>query len=320
MKFKILLIAFLTNFCVARLFSQTDSSQTIIDTSYNYTAVTIDSVAVKRDSFIKDSLTWQYLRIADAMRPNLFIDSLLRKYLVKDPYLLKPYPGFLSQAKLFGTGKPKKMLDFWVLFMLFGLICSFGILRVAFAKETALIFQSFFNNRVLNQINKEDNIFVSWQFLFLYILFALTLGLYLFLLTYKLGINYSYSGFKLYLIISFVFTIIFTLKIIVLRFIGFIFDIKKAVRDYVNIIYLSYFNLSFFFLPLTLILSLSTDNFTNLIIIISITLLLLILGVQFFRAIINILSNYRFSKIYLFLYLCALEICPVFILIKALKV
>ncbi|RYE31202.1 MAG: DUF4271 domain-containing protein, partial [Sphingobacteriaceae bacterium] len=30
-------------------------------------------------------------------------------------------------------------------------------------------------------------------------------------------------------------------------------------------------------------------------------------------------SVYRFSKVYLFIYLCALEFCPVLILIKALK-
>jgi len=41
---------------------------------------------------------------------------------------------------------------------------------------------------------------------------------------------------------------------------------------------------------------------------------------QYLRNSVNIISSFRFHKFYLFIYLCALEICPVLILIKALDI
>jgi hypothetical protein len=51
----------------------------------------------------------------------------------------------------------------------------------------------------------------------------------------------------------------------------------------------------------------------------SVILILLVFLIQYVRSTLNLISNFTFPKIYLFVYLCALEICPVLIMIKALN-
>jgi hypothetical protein len=45
-----------------------------------------------------------------------------------------------------------------------------------------------------------------------------------------------------------------------------------------------------------------------------------IIGVQFIRITFNILLNYKLSKFYLIIYLCALEICPIILLAKTISI
>ena len=71
------------------------------------------------------------------------------------------------------------------------------------------------------------------------------------------------------------------------------------------------------FIPLVIAFALSPLKYGPYYIAISFVLLAIIFAFQFIRAGVNILSHYRFSKVYLFLYFCALEICPILILIKA---
>ena len=106
----------------------------------------------------------------------------------------------------------------------------------------------------------------------------------------------------------------------VLQFIGFVFDVNKVVGEYISILYLTYFNIAFVFLPLTLCFCLLSAQFAPYILIVAFILVVVIFIWQYLRSSVNIISNFRFHKFYLFIYLCALEICPILILIKALNI
>src|SRR5690606_9283896 len=126
--------------------------------------------------------------------------------------------------------------------------------------------------------------------------------------------SFIQNGPSSYLFFSFAIILLFTLKIIVLRFLGFLFDMQRLVRDYVSILYLSYFNTAILFLPLNLIIAFTPETHNSLIFYISILLLVIIFSFQFLRASLAALKTYRFPKFYLFLYFCALEIGPILIL------
>jgi hypothetical protein len=143
-------------------------------------------------------------------------------------------------------------------------------------------------------------------------------GLYFYLSGKYLEISYPAEGFELFIYLSAVVVGLFTTKIIVLRILGFLFDAKRLVREYVSVLYLSYFNAAILSLPVVIAFSLTSYRFAIIYSYIGIAMLVLIFLFQFLRAGANILSNYKFPKVYLIIYLCALEFCPLIILFKAL--
>ena len=255
-----------------------------------------------------DSLT--QANLADSLNKgfgfSIFnLDGLIKNYIPKDNSILSVQVG----DKL-----PKG--DIWVLATILVLIIMFAVLSQTFSKQLQAIVQSFFSNRALNNLNKEDNVYNSWPFLILFAQFGFTIGLFFYLAAQFKELSQVQSGFQFYITISLLIIGFYGLKIIVLKLLGFIFNIRKPIGEYVSILYLSYFNASLLFMPLVLAFALSPLKYGVFYIIIALILLVVIFTFQFIRAGINILSNYRFHKVYLILYFCTLEICPILILIK----
>ena len=276
---------------------------------------TQDSAALERKKEIADSLTWHYLR-PDAKRANPYLEQLLKNNLNTDRRLLSPPENIKIKKSNYGSGNYLSKNVTWFLPAILIIILIFGVIRIAFQKEVDTIFKAFFDSRMLSQMNKEDNVFVSWQFLFLFILFSFTTGLFICLLIFRIKSSEYVTQFSVFLGVSFLAFLFFGLKIILLRLIGFLFDVRKLVKDYLNIIYLTYFNSLFVLLPATFCLSLISFKKDSLFIWICVTLICAIITFQFVRITINILLNYRLSKFYLILYLCALEICPILIFLR----
>jgi len=183
------------------------------------------------------------------------------------------------------------------------------------------VFQSFYNKRSMLQAGKEDSPISVWTFIGLFLLFGFTFGIFLYLLTtgyYK--VYYTISGFQLFMTLSLVIIMLFATKFLVLKFLGFIFDINKLVNEYISALSLTYFNITFVFLPVALCFSLIAEKYIIYLLGITLLLVVIIFVWQYVRSSVSIISNFRFHKFYLFVYLCALEICPILILIRALNI
>ncbi|OAQ40516.1 hypothetical protein A5893_06095 [Pedobacter psychrophilus] len=309
-------------FAHQNLFAQNakDSIQVIIDTTKAKARFypIIDSAALAKKKFTRDSIINYFLN-PDPKRENPFFDKLIEDNLVSDQYLLSLPKNVKIIKSNYGLGKFLIKDPLWFLICILSILLLFGILKIIFSKEISLLLRAFFDTRTLIQINKEDNALVSWHFFFLYVLFSLTLGLFISIVLLKLKGFAAAKNIDNYLIISGLVFLFFGLKIFLLRFIGFLFQIQKLIRDYLNLIYLTYFNTLFLLLPTTLYLILSKITYGNLFSNIFLVAFLGIIGVQFIRITFNILLNYRLSKFYLILYLCTLEICPIILFAKTIS-
>jgi len=323
MRLKLLFPFLLVFFAILQVVAQTDSVPVKPDSAtvkYKPRKLyVIDTVAVAKAKHLRDSLTWAYVK-PDPLRPNQFVEQMLKKYITKDITLLSIQSGLTKKKSDYGLGRPVQRLPAWVLLVMLVLVLAFSIVRIVFRKQMDIIFQAFYDNRVLSQINKEDNIFSSWYFMFSYIIFSFLIGLFLYILFQKLPLTFSVSGFTLFLTITLFFAIFLGFKILILRFMAYMFEFYRVISDYINVIYLSFFNLSLFFIPLTLTLILTVFQENNWILLAGLSLASLVFIMQFLRILVQILPNYKFSKFYLILYLCALEICPIIVIIKALNI
>ncbi|MDQ7950068.1 MAG: DUF4271 domain-containing protein [Pedobacter sp.] len=278
-----------------------DSAQVAVvnlpDTITPKTLKPLDSAAI---AAIADSLSKGYGY--EKIDFKVLIDNFLRHSISTDPH---------QKGEVLPKG------ELWVLLLIAGLLVIFAVLKHIFSRQLFAIVQSFFSNRVLGNLNKEDNLFNSWPFLLLFVQFGFTIGMFFYLVAQSQQLEMAKNGFQFFISISIGVIALYALKILLLRLLGLVFSVQKPVTEYVSILYLSYFNTSLLFIPLVVAFALSPLKYASLYIAIAVVLLIVIFVFQFIRAGVNILSNYRFSKVYLFLYFCTLEICPILILIKA---
>ena len=305
--------------CAQEVQLPADTSVTPVYNAYNYRRAR-DSAFLARQKFVTDSIISHTWIIPDSLLSStVIIDSIIKTKVYSRP-AGEPWYTIYNKKKtesLYKTGKPLPKGQVWVLAVTGILLLLFAVLKSSFSRQLQTIVQAFFRDRILNNLNKEDNLFTSWPFLLLFIQFGFTIGLFCYLTTQYYGIGYLDNGFRLLVTISIIIIILFACKILLLRMLGYVFSIQKPVHEYISILYLSYFNISLLFIPLVVAFALSPLKYGIYYIAISVVVLAIIFAFQFIRAGVNILSHHRFSKVYLFLYFCALEICPILILIKA---
>lgn len=259
-------------------------------------------------------------RLDSLVTDSLYADSISKtqNYVLFDPSEILRNFNYAGQKTVYQEGKPIVKGERWMVIIILILPGFFALLKQLFDRQLAVIVHSFFSNRVLGNLNKEDNVFTSWPFLLLFMLFGFTMGLLVYLAAKQQQIHFKESGPEMFLSFSLIFLLLFALKILTLRFLGFFFQVQKAVHEYISILYLTYFNASLVFMPLVIAWVLAPPAYSKMFFVLSVILGLLVFGFQLVRAFINVVSQNRFSKFYLFLYFCTLEICPILILIKAL--
>jgi len=282
-------------------------------------SLNVDSANVK----VVDTLTLStpaILKMRDSLTNAQWLDSLSKGYGFEVFSLenLINAAGNYQEKVIYQHGKLLPKGDVWVLAIIGFLLVLFAVLKNSFGKQLSAVVQSFYSNRALSNLNKEDNLVTSWSFLLLFLQFGFTIGMFFYLVAqYQELPQIKQEGFAFFVTISVGVIFLYLLKIVCLRFIGFVFDVQRPLHQYISILYLSYFNTSLLFIPIIIAFALSAKKYGSSYILLGVSALIIIFVFQFIRAAVNILSQYRFPKLYLFLYFCTLEICPILILVKA---
>ena len=291
------------------------------DSAVNILKLERDSLDSVRISIInkRDTVAPILLRALDSLQIALYNDSVKKTFGFPFFNLQKSINNYRSSDQIpkYQIGNAIARGELWIVTSIAFLLILFAFLKHVFDKQLTVIVQSFFSNRVLSNINKEDNLFTSWPFLILFIHFGFTMGLFFYLAAKYQALNFKENGFQVFVSISIAIIVFYTFKILVLRLLGFFFNLQKPINEYISILFLSYFNAALLFLPLVIAFALSPPQYGEFYMVLAIILLALIFTFQLIRAGINVLSQNRFSKVYLLLYFCTLEICPILILIKA---
>ena len=279
----------------------------------------LDSLA--QDSIIADSIlaSPESYIFVNADRPNLLLDSLIEKITVSDNNFVKwiEYTNSLKKDEVKMDSPSKFTRPAWVLIVLLCLFVAFGVVRIFFYQIFVNIIVGFYNERVLQQINKEDSLLTSWPYIFLYIIFSLSLGL--FVVFYQVVLfGFDVLTLPNFLQASSAVFALFVVKILLIRIISKIFEKERVAKEYISILYLMYFNLILFLLPLLVIVTFIPENYLPVTAFSFLIIALLLFLIGFVRAAWLLLRSNKFSIFYLILYLCALEIAPILILVKSL--
>jgi len=267
-----------------------------------------------RQTFFEDSIARLYLAPASS-HGNVFIDSILK------PNEALFLPAVHSKKRdLLQPGKFRNSRSPWVVAVAIGLLIFTALLNFFMGNDVKSVIQSFYNKHALSQTDKEGGLINSWLFLGLFLLFSLTTGLVLYQVTQYYGRGFGIGGFQLFVYFSVGIALLLALKFFILKFIGFIFDIGGVVSQYVAVLNLTYFNVAFILLGVAICFCLMANQFIPILLTFTLGAIGIIFAWQYLRNSLSIISDFRFHKFYLFIYLCALEICPILVLIKALSI
>lgn len=283
-----------------------------------------DSVAqiLAEQQRIQDSLAQEYLFVSEN-RPHVLLDSLRAlitvegndfvQWMKRMDALQTPSESPAPPDAVYKNTRPA-----WIILVLMILFFGIGLIRFVFRSAFQNIIHAYYNEQVTQDISKEDSLVTSWPYIFLYLLFSASLGLFLLIYISAFG-NSNLLTLENFLSLSAFVAVLFVVKILLIRLVAAIFELQRVAREYIAVLYLMYFNSMLILMPFLLIVTFVPVPYFKFLLTLFAILAAMLFIYKFIVTAFRLLGQLKFSIFYLILYLCALEIAPIMILIKALN-
>lgn len=270
--------------------------------------VTADTLAADSASIIPAS--WTSDSLMASIRPAASVN--------RKPVYTDIYKGHLLRPNHDEPLLRNDISPFWMFPILILVLIVFTWLKVFYTKYFSQMFQAFTNNNLTNQIVRDENMLIQRASVYLSLVFNLIAAMFLYLVSIHYewplaGIGYGFSRFIFFAIIV---SAAYTFKFLLLKFCGWLFDQDREMATYIFNIFLINNVLGIVLLPFILLLAYNQSILASYLV----TLCLILAGMAFlyrvYRGILVGFNAMTFSPLYLFLYLCTLEIAPLLILIR----
>lgn len=309
----ILFLFMLFSFCLLRTIAQDGGLQDIVSDS--------TEIVIEQSQQLQDSLSKAYVFLSSD-RPNLKLDSLRDQITVEGNDFIQWMQRMDvlkgKGERVVGDAIYKIMRPSWVVVALLLLVTGIGLVRLFFKPMFHNVVHAYYNEQVTQDISKEDNLITSWPYIFLYLLFSFSLGLFLLIYISAFG-DSDMLTVENYFSLSIFVAVLFVVKILLIRLLGFVFELQRTVREYVAVLYLMYFNSMLILLPFLLIVTFVPVTYFKFLLSLFAIVVSILFIYKFSVTAVRLLGQLKFSIFYLILYLCALEIAPILILVKALN-
>ncbi len=203
-------------------------------------------------------------------------------------------------------------------YLLVLMLFYFAIVKLFFAKYLANVMTLFFRASMRQQQLREQVLQSPFPSLLLNNLFIFSGGLYgAFLFRYyhfgspgRFWFHFLYSAAVL--------AMIYLFKYLILKIIGWIFNIGRAVETYLFVVFMTNKIIGIFLLPFLVLISFSGPLITQIAVTISIIMICLFYIYRFIASFGTLRKEIKISGLHFFLYLCAFEIAPLLLIYKVL--
>jgi hypothetical protein len=203
-------------------------------------------------------------------------------------------------------------------YLLIGMLFYFAIVKLFFGKYLGNLLTLFFRASMRQQQLREQVLQSPFPSLLLNNLFVFSGGLYgAFLLRfYRFGNPDSFWLHFLYCAVML--AVLYLLKFLILKMIGWIFNINRTVDTYLFVVFMTNKIIGIFLLPFLVLISFSGPLMTE----IAITLSYIMVGIfyvyRFLGGYSGLHKEIKISGLHFILYLCAFEIAPLLLIYKVL--
>jgi hypothetical protein len=206
----------------------------------------------------------------------------------------------------------------WLFLVLIIVLGVLTYLRVFYRKNFFQVIAACFNNNLTNQIVRDENLLMQRASVMLNVTFSIIVASFI----YLVSIHYDWSldgigtGFIRFVFLALLVSAAFTLKFLVLRLCAFLFNLGREMSTYIFNIFIINNLLGIALVPIVALILFGNILNSSILIILAVCIIGIAYLYRIGRGILIATGYPGFSPVYLFLYLCALEIAPLLVLVK----
>jgi hypothetical protein len=228
------------------------------------------------------------------------------------------YYHFLGRG-IFPKAQPHLDQSRTILFyVMVGILFVFALIRLWFTKYLGNLFTLFFRVSMRQHQIREQVLQAPLPSLLLNGLFVVSGGLFASFLLRNYGFGLRTDFWLLFLNCAGLLATIYLVKFLLLKLAGWIFGIQQATDTYIFIVFLTNKMLGIFLLPFLVMLSFSGTLAREVQITAALAMILMFYIYRFIVSFGPVRKEIKVSGFHFFLYLCAFEILPLFLIYKVL--
>jgi hypothetical protein len=231
-----------------------------------------------------------------------------------------PYFNFYGRGVKITEQLKKQSRDESMFYFLCALLFYLGFIRVAFIKYIDNL-KTLFLRVTMRQQQIRDQVLQSpLPSLMLNILFVISAGLFLSFVADYYNIVPGVNRWLLLFYCCVVIATIYLGKFILLKMIGWMFNIRSAADTYIFIVFLVNKMLGIYLLPALLLMAFAKPPFLTVLITLTYFFIVILFIYRFIIAYRPVRNEIKLSRFHFFIYLCAFEIAPLLLIYKVLLI
>jgi len=234
--------------------------------------------------------------------------------------LRHPYYNFYGKGVKITEQLKKESRDESMFYFLCALLLYFGFIRIAFIKYIDNLNTLFFRVTMRHQQIRDQVLQSPLPSLFLNILFIISAGLFLSFVADYINIVPGMNRWLLLFYCCLLLSAIYLGKFILLKMIGWMFNIRTATDTYIFIVFLVNKMVGIYLLPVLLLMAFAKPPFLTVLITLTYFLIVILFIYRFIIAYRPVRNEIKLSRFHFFIYLCAFEIAPLLLIYKVLLI
>jgi hypothetical protein len=231
-----------------------------------------------------------------------------------------PYFNFYGKGVKITEQLKKESRDESMFYFLCALLFYFGFIRIAFIKYLDNLRTLFFRVTMRQQQIRDQVLQSPLPSLMLNILFIISMGLFLSIVVDHYNIVPGVNRWLLLLYCCLLLTAIYMGKFIILKMIGWMFNIRIATDTYIFIVFLVNKMMGIYLLPALLLMAFAKPPFLTVLITLTYCFIGILFIYRFIIAYRPVRNEIKLSRFHFFIYLCAFEIAPLLLIYKVLLI
>jgi hypothetical protein len=205
----------------------------------------------------------------------------------------------------------------WIFILLCLCFALFAFINTVYKKRVLQLMKAFWVSNYSNQLVKAENVLIKQASLLLSVLFLFSFSLFSYQLVHHYYRNFLiYSGLELYFLIMLCLIAFYAVKLLCFTLVAVIFKADDETKEYTFNVFLINQTIGLLLFPLVALINYLPANNRAVLLFVGLLLIVSFFLFRIIKGLVSLWFSGVFSKSYLFLYLCALEILPLIVIGK----